>query len=323
MKKFEWRYLNTTEINQIDVKAILPFWLLYAIYGDNLKVLECIEDGKPIAYFYYYRRTIFKFFQRIQNPLFIPYNEIILTKKDLPSNKAKYNSFIKNITTSLAEFLNHKNKNSIITLTLNPLITDTQTFYWNNFKVIPYYTYQIDLRESIESISRNFSPEKRNLIKKAEKDGLQVVEENNYDVLKTFVTSTFERKNKSFNSKLVAEFIEKVYTNHLLKIYTCVNNNNNKIASIGLLISDKTVYYIFSGFDSKNKHTGSISLLIFHAIKAFREKGFHIFDFEGSMLQDVEKNFREFGGNMVPYYSLNKAPLLLEMVLKIFQRNRF
>jgi endo-alpha-1,4-polygalactosaminidase (GH114 family) len=37
-----------------------------------------------------------------------------------------------------------------------------------------------------------------------------------------------------------------------------------------------------------------------------KQMNLKIFDFEGSMLPNVERYFREFGGNLVPYYSCEK-----------------
>ena len=58
---------------------------------------------------------------------------------------------------------------------------------------------------------------------------------------------------------------------------------------------------------------------ILHAKKL----GIEVFDFEGSMLVEVEKYFREFGGELVPYYTVNKAGLPIEMLMKFKLRNRF
>ena len=52
-------------------------------------------------------------------------------------------------------------------------------------------------------------------------------------------------------------------------------------------------------------------------------KGLKAFDFEGSMLPEVEKFFRGFGGDLIPYYTINKAFLPVEMALKFMKRELF
>jgi len=46
-----------------------------------------------------------------------------------------------------------------------------QPFFWEGFKVVPNYTYHIDLSQSIEEIQKAYATERRNDIKKALKDG--------------------------------------------------------------------------------------------------------------------------------------------------------
>lgn len=322
MKELQWKHLTINEIHQTNVSFILPLHILKEIYGNNIKIIKCIEDNKTIAYFYYYERYLYSYIKRIQAPLFLPYNELIIIKKDTPVNKANYHKFLKDILFSLSNYLKEHYGSAIITITLSPFIIDTQPFFWNKMKVIPYYTYQINLKQPIEEISKHFDAKKRNQIKKAQKDNLKIIEENDFNVLINSVLCTFERKNKALDKLLLKKFIEITHSNNLLKIYTCINNNE-KIASAGFLLSNNKIYYLFSGFNPKMKHSGSIPLLIYYAIQEAQKQNIEIFDFEGSMLPDVEKSFREFGGDIIPYYSINKAPLWIEMILKIFQRNRF
>jgi hypothetical protein len=52
--------------------------------------------------------------------------------------------------------------------------------------------------------------------------------------------------------------------------------------------------------------------------------GIKYFDFEGSMLPQIEIFFRGFGGQLVPYYNrINKAKLPLEILLKFYKRELF
>ncbi|GAB4450096.1 MAG: hypothetical protein OHK0036_08160 [Bacteroidia bacterium] len=320
MSNLKWKYSES--IND-ELPFILPLSLLKKIYSDSFVLLECVEQNTTIAYFYFFKRKIYFNLTKIQSPLFLPYNELIVTKKNTPINIAKKYSFIKDIINSLCDFLDQEFSKSIITITLPPQIQDAQPFFWHNYKVIPFYTYQIDLSQDIDEIISCFSPEKRNSIKKAEKDGLKIIDDNNIDDLYHFIENTFERKNKYLNNNVLKKFLQHTHQNNFIKVFSCVNKDNIKIASAGFLLSNQKVYYLFSGYDPKHKHSGSIALLLFTAIRTFKESQYKIFDFEGSMLPDVEKNFREFGGNLIPYFSINKAPILLEIALKFYQRNKF
>ena len=41
-----------------------------------------------------------------------------------------------------------------------------------------------------------------------------------------------------------------------------------------------------------------------------------VFDFEGSMIPSIEKYFRKFGGELIPYYSLNSLLLTIKNHIK-------
>jgi len=41
------------------------------------------------------------------------------------------------------------------------------------------------------------------------------------------------------------------------------------------------------------------------------------------MLPEVERFFRGFGGDLVPYFTVNKAWLPLEFMLKLLKREQF
>jgi len=64
-------------------------------------------------------------------------------------------------------------------------------------------------------------------------------------------------------------------------------------------------------------------LLVQKSIEKAKQLGCQIFDFEGSMLKGVEIFFRNFGGKMEPYYTINKASLPIEMLLKFKKRELF
>ena len=68
---------------------------------------------------------------------------------------------------------------------------------------------------------------------------------------------------------------------------------------------------------------GVNNLLVRESITAAKELGCSTFDFEGSMLEGVEKFFRSFGPELVPYYTVNKALLPLELALKFRKRELF
>jgi len=71
------------------------------------------------------------------------------------------------------------------------------------------------------------------------------------------------------------------------------------------------------------KHEGAGALVVWESIKHARKSGLPWFDLEGSMIKGVEKFFRGYGGEQEVYFTINRAPLMLEVLLKFFRREIF
>ena len=76
----------------------------------------------------------------ITQGIIVPYN-MDLSSKEIMNEVCTY-------------FLNQKSSLSILAFPSN--IIDFQPFIWNKFKVIPNYTYRINLNQSLETIQSNF-----------------------------------------------------------------------------------------------------------------------------------------------------------------------
>jgi lipid II:glycine glycyltransferase (peptidoglycan interpeptide bridge formation enzyme) len=210
----------------------------------------------------------------------------------------------------------------IITIFFPSEYIDMQPFIWKNFKVVPYYTYIIDLTNSITEIEAKFAPERRNEIKKAILDGVSCRNENRPDIVKQMVLNTFSRKEKNINSK----FFDKILFDfpNSENCVTFISYQDEKpIAVVFCIYDEEKMYYLLGGYDYKYKHQGAGALALYSAIKYAKGIGIQSFDFEGSMLPEIEKYFRGFGGELTPYFSANKAKLPLEIILKFFKRSVF
>lgn len=53
------------------------------------------------------------------------------------------------------------------------------------------------------------------------------------------------------------------------------------------------------------------------------QRGVPQFDLEGSMIPEIERFFRGFGAQLTPYFTVNRASFLLEMMLKRKWRHQF
>lgn len=211
---------------------------------------------------------------------------------------------------------------SVLSISLNREIIDMQPFIWRKYKVVPGYTYVITLASSLEDIHKRMSSERRNDIKKAQKDGLVVRKLDNYQLVKSLVLKTFYRQDIKVQEKYLDKILF-IFANADNSFAFATFQNDIPISCSFFVYDRKSAYYLFGGYDPDNKHHGAGALAIWEAVKFSVEKGLIYFDFEGSMIPHIEKYFRGFGGVLTPYYRINKAKLPYEFILKLFQRELF
>ena len=290
-----------------------------SIFSDQLLIMGVFnKDNKLVAAFLLYKTSMMGM-PYISSPPYSPHNGFIVENK--ANNKSNEATYLKNILETIADYF-QKRKDAIFMTAFPHWLIDTQPFFWKNFKVIPNYTYRIDLTLSIDQLSKNLAPDKRTSLKKVEKDGLRIEKCTDYSIVKELVLKSFSRKEKSLDTTLLDNILvdfAKPDNSFAFVAY----DKQAPIAVTFCVFDDQTAYYLLGGYDSQNKHQGAGVATIWHALLYAREMGMQIFDFEGSMIPEVEKYFRKFGGNLVAYYTINKAWLPFELLLKFKKRALF
>ena len=97
------------------------------------------------------------------------------------------------------------------------------------------------------------------------------------------------------------------------KMFHAVDQYGNVSSSIFIIWDDRSAYYLMGG--SRNDHSkprGGNSLLLWEAIK-FSASVTKKFNFEGSMIENVEKFFRGFGGELEIYHHILQARPLIKL----------
>lgn len=292
-------------------------WL--KIFADKVRIYGIHDkNGGIVGGFYIYTERRFSF-KISRNPPFTPMIGLFLEIK--AKNPVAIMDFWKEVLSLLANFLD-KLPCAVISVSLSKEIVDTQPFVWKKFKVVPGYTYVLDLDNSVDDIRSDMSAEKRNDISKATRDGLTTKLVDDYSIVKSLVLKTFSRQemvaNEYYLNKILFEFANKDNS-----FAFAAFRENLPIAVSFCICDSRTAYYLLGGYDDKNKHHGAGAFAVWEAIKHAQNLGLKQFDFEGSMVPQIERYFRGFGGRLTPYYRINKAKLPLEILLKFFKRELF
>jgi len=292
-------------------------WL--SLFGDKVKIYTINNnEDKIIGGFFVYTEKLMNF-KLLRNAPFTPSNGLFFISK--ASNNAKVNSDQKSLMMELSSFYESQ-QFGILRVPFPISINDFQPFIWLKFKVIPNYTYIHKLDKSIEDLFASFSPEKRNEIKKAEKDRVEIVIESNHQVIFELIEDTLKRNRIKYNRDILRKILL-TFSNENNSFAYVAKNINGIMAFSFCLHDNKTAYYLFGGHSKENGHPGAGSASLWECIKYAKSIGLQIFDFEGSMNPSIEQYFRGFGGTLTPYFTINKAMLPIEMILKLFKREYF
>lgn len=293
-------------------------WL--SVYGSSLSLVGIYKDEHQLIGGFYFLKIKKYGFTFIKLPPYTPHCGLFCISEG--KNKSSLNNFQKEIMTEVCAYISAQ-KSALTVLAFPSSIIDLQPFIWAKYKVVPNYTYRIDLTQSLEVIKSNFDSKNRNVINKTIKEALAV------DVNTLDKTALFN----FFNSSLTGAGAN-IYQKELKAVFFDFADDSNsfsleakkegRLTGVVFCVYDKTTcYYLLGGVNKGEGLNGINNLLVLKSIEKAVELGCSVFDFEGSMLKGVERFFRSFGPELTPYYTVNKASLPLEMALKFKKRELF
>lgn len=189
----------------------------------------------------------------------------------------------------------------------HPEVTNWLPFYWNDFEQSTRYTYIIDDLSDAEVLYENLQGNIRREISKAQKS-LTVSEVNEVKTLHDLKLKDFTAKGQELNysEAYFNRVFEKLKAKDACKTWIASNEEGTTIASLLLVWDDYSAYYLAGAADPENKNSGAMSLLMWTAI-LFASSVADKFNFEGSMIEPVERFFRSFGAKQTPYFEIRKT----------------
>lgn len=187
-------------------------------------------------------------------------------------------------------------------------------FVWAGFKVEPMFSYRIEDLTDLDKVWAGFKENIKTDIRKAERK-VKVIEENNIELLIAMQKKTFERQGRKFPlDENIIRNIDSASDKHNSRLFLCaIDNEGNIHAATYFVFDENRCYYLMSGGDPKYRNSGATSLLVWEGIKRASER-VKIFDFEGSMIEDIERFIRGFGAAPHTYYHVKKLNLFLSFV---------
>ncbi len=197
-------------------------------------------------------------------------------------------------------------------------ITNWLPFYWRGFEQTTRYTYRIECLQDTDKIWHNFSRNLRTEIRKAQKK-LIVRSDLGIDDFLSINNLSFSRQGINFPySKEFIKNLDKVCSSNNSRIILHAQDAKEIVHSAIYLVGDsKTTYCIMAGSNPDLRTSGANALLIWEALKMLSNHT-DIFDFEGTMMKNVERFFRSFGSIQRPYFQITK----MSRKMKIYSHSK-
>jgi lipid II:glycine glycyltransferase (peptidoglycan interpeptide bridge formation enzyme) len=220
----------------------------------------------------------------------------------------------------LSDLINKLPKYSFFRQKFSYRIKNWLSFYWNNFEQTTNYTYHLNLDQDEQEIFDGFRSNIRGDIRKAQKN---VIVSSDLS-LKAFYEvnkKTFARQSLSipYSESFVKDIDMEMAARDQRKIFFAKDSDENIHSAIYIVWDKDTSYYLWGGGDPAYRSSGATSLLLWEAIKFSKERGLKIFDFEGSMIQPVERFVRSFGAMQVPYFIITKKSRLMKLIFGLLK----
>jgi hypothetical protein len=276
-----------------------PFYL-DVVTNKSWDVCAVIKNNEIIATLPYYIRK-YKGITFLDMP---PLNQFLgpWIKPDILKNISyrKYHEIIETLYSQLPEFgcCNHH---------WHYTYQNWLPLYWKGFKQTTRYTYIIPFEQSIETTWENINYSTKREISKCQQN-YKVESLDDFDAFFNLVKENFliKKKNNPLNYSMFSELDKACRINNNRLILGAFDNSKSLHGVIYLLFDSSSVYYIAGGCDSTGFKDEAIKLLIWEAIKIANERKL-VFDFEGSMMKNVEFFFNSFGSIQQGYFAISKV----------------
>lgn len=302
------RYIQWAQTTDLPL-FVRPGWLNAVAPMWDVALVE--NDGAIIAALpYCYKKGIPGF--RIYMPFLTPY----IGPQIVYPEGQKYSNRISHQRNMVDELLAQLPEAASIEYRTDPTWTNGLSFQWAGLQQTVRYTHIIEDTADTEQVFSNFQDKLRGHIRKAGKH-LQVRQAETIGLLYDMLQSSYASKGDKIPiEKSYVEGIWKaVQQNGWGTVLEAVNEEGEVQAAVLLVWDHKRCYYLMSAIDHTKKERGAKAMLIWEGIKMASAKGL-AFDFEGSIVPDIQRFFNSFGGTLTPYYQFERTS---SSVLKVWR----
>ncbi len=196
-------------------------------------------------------------------------------------------------------------------------------FYWRGFEQTTRYTYRLPLASSEEQLWKALQQNIRGDIRKAKYREGVIVREGSLGEFLALNMMVFQRQGRAspYSSEFVSRIDAAASARNARNCLVAEGPDGKLHAGAYIVRSGNTAYYLMGGGDPELRNSGATSLVLWEAILRQPET-VEVFDFEGSMIEPIERFFRAFGAVQTPYFYVFRSNSKLLKLINILRSLR-
>ena len=207
-------------------------------------------------------------------------------------------------------------------LSLSPLFSNALPFRWSGYRHTTGYTYRIEELKDLDWVWGEFTNERRNVIRRAQKL-VTVRDDLPIDSLYDLLTKTWARQGAgpSVTQALVRRVQAAAQVRNASRLLFAEDAQGRLHAAVWLVWDSRSAYYVLGGGDPEFKASGAYSLLVWEAVRTAASVS-SMFDFAGSSNQAIEHFFRTFGARQSPLIQVVRMSRRFEIIRLVHDMGR-
>jgi CelD/BcsL family acetyltransferase involved in cellulose biosynthesis len=188
----------------------------------------------------------------------------------------------------------------------SPTMLNGLPFHWAGYRLQLRYTYRLEGLQSDETLWNGLRGNIRRAIRKGRRL-LVMREDRGLDEFHAIWAKTFARQGLQAPASLAdLERIDAACAAHDARAMLFAVDEADRVHAVAYGVWDEQgAYYLLGGGDPELRNSGATSLLLWELIMRARAVT-DVFDFEGSMIEPLERFFRSFGARQTPYLYVSR-----------------